>query len=138
MREGDLHFQDWFDALDYETLGEKKAEFFAKMKPFEVSPSFKDFHDWLLDLQEFFGYRFLTKVQQVLQQSTRRRLLLEQSGDKVQPAAFDEETLGGYVTYSAFIHPVRHLAGELEGLVIRYDPSPSPLPILTGESQAGA
>jgi hypothetical protein len=36
---------------------------------------------------------------------------------------FDDETLGGHVDYSALIDPVRRLKGELEGLIIRYDPS---------------
>ena len=44
------------------------------------------------------------------------------SEDEIIPG-FDNETLGGYVDYSTLIDPVRGLEGELEGLIIRYDPS---------------
>ena len=46
------------------------------------------------------------------------------SKDEVMPT-FDDEMLGGHVDYSIPISPVRKLKGNLEGLVIRYDPSPS-------------
>jgi len=35
----------------------------------------------------------------------------------------DNETLGGHVTYSVLIGPVRKLKVGLEGVTIRYDPS---------------
>ena len=40
-------------------------------------------------------------------------------GASAEPPDFDDETLGGFVTYSAMIKPTRHLDGKLKGLVIR-------------------
>ena len=37
---------------------------------------------------------------------------------------FDDETLGGHITYSALINLVPKLKGELEGLVVRHNPPP--------------
>ena len=50
----------------------------------------------------------------------------EDSEDKT--ISFDDETLGGHIRYSSLIDPVPRLKGKLEGLVIRYNPLPSPLP----------
>jgi len=122
MRKGRLCFQDWFDAPNYIVLGGIKSDFLGRLSPFEVSPSFNDFHDWLLIFYEFFACGIQAKRRHDLQQTMRRR----RAGDGVAPLAFDEETLGGHLTYSALIDPARHLTGKLEGLVIRYDPPPPP------------
>ena len=45
------------------------------------------------------------------------------SGRNVIPP-FDDETLGGHVSYSALIDPARNLQGRLKGLVIRYESQP--------------
>ena len=134
---GALHFQMWFDTPDYDTLGEKKSDFFTKLKDFEVSPSFQDLYGWLLNLQASFANGFIAKAQHDSQQKMRRKLLMETSEQTgVQPAAFDDETLEGNFTYSTLIQPARNLKGALKGLVIRYDPpSPQPAP-LTGAAQA--
>ena len=110
VREGNLQFQFWFGMLDYATLGEKKMVFSTTTKKFEVSPSFKDFHGWLQSLQKIIGRGLRAKVS-------------FQEGDDDTVSSFDDETLGGRLTYSALIHPVRGLTGELEGLAIRYDPT---------------
>ena len=135
VRKGKLLFQGWFDAPDYDTLSEKKADFFGRLRSFEVSPSFKDFHEWLLMLYASFIYGFQAKGQHALQQMMLQPMLqgLGQAGGGVTPPAFDEETLGGHVTYPALIGPARRLTGELEGLTIRYDPPPPPPPGGGGE-----
>ena len=46
--------------------------------------------------------------------------------DEVTPSHYDDETLGGHVTYSAFIKTARKLSGKLRGLAIRYDPPQTP------------
>ena len=131
-RKGPLHFQMWFDAPDYDTLGEKKSDFFTKSKRFKVSPSFEGIHDWLLKLRKSFSRGFRAKHQLLDGDDT------EESCAEGTPAPFDDETLGGYVTYSAFVQPARHLKGTLEGLVIRYDP-PSHRPASSiGATRAGA
>ena len=116
VRDGDLQFQLWFGMLDYRTLGEKKSDFFTKLKEFEVSPSFKGFDGWLQKLQRVIGLGFKAK-------SDYRFLEVGGSCDEDAPPPLDEETLGGHITYSALIRPVRALTGELEGLAIRYDPA---------------
>ena len=121
VREGKLRFENWFDAPDYDTLGGIKYNFFAKLGTLEVSPSFKDFHDWLLKLQWAFSDGFLAKSYH----NRRKRFLpgqgqTKKSDDPNETAPFDDETLGGHVTYSAIVQSSSCLAGELEGLVIRY------------------
>lgn len=53
---------------------------------------------------------------------------LKQAGGEVTSPEFDEETLGGHLTYSVLVNPARHLTGKLKGLVVRYDPPPPPPP----------
>jgi hypothetical protein len=130
MRQGKLPFERWFDQPSYEDLASFKLTFFSKLGAFEVSPSFKDFRSWLLHLQASFTGGFQAKAQHDFQQGMQRQLLMdtsEKAEDKVEPAAFDDETLGGHVTYSALIRPARHPTGALKGLSIRFDP-PSLLP----------
>jgi hypothetical protein len=137
IRQGRLRFQDWFDAPNYDTLGGMKWHFFAKLGAFEVSPSFKDFRDWLLKLRRSFSRGFCAKQQRLHEEDTMEDDT-EESCDEGAPAPFDNETLGGHVTYSALIQPARHLRGELEGLIVRYDPTSLPPPYSTGVTQADA
>ena len=124
VRKGKLRFQQWFETPDYDTLGGIKSDFFTKLRTFEVSPSFKDFRGWLLKLLKSFSSGFTAKHQHdQLQHFLREEDGTDESSNEDAPAAFDNETLGGHVTYSALVQPARHLKGELEGLIIRYDPS---------------
>jgi hypothetical protein len=50
MREGKLPYENWFDELDYATLGALKGTFFWDMEAIELSSAFEDFHTWLGDL----------------------------------------------------------------------------------------
>ena len=128
MRKGQVPFQGWFDAPDYGTLSEKKLAFFARVNSFEVSPSFKDFHDWLLIIYASFVCGFGAKRQHDVWRMMRQPLLqgLKQAGGEPTSPEFDEGTLGGHVTYSVLINPARHLTGKLSGLAVRYDPPPPP------------
>ena len=123
MREGKLPYQDWFRAPSYAMLGYAKGHFFSDLQAVELSPVFKDFRGWLVKLRNAFGCGFTAKQRHDQQQ----QILLEEdeteSCDEVTPAAFDDETLGGHINYSTVIEPTRRLAGELKGLIIRYDPS---------------
>ena len=110
-----LNFQGWFDAAEYEKLGAMKSNFFTKVQDFDVSPSFQDFYDWLERLQASFTSGFQAKGPYELQKK-RRRLF------PTRKATFDDETLGGHVTYSAFIESTRELTGKLEGIIIRGSP----------------
>ena len=138
MRKGKRHFQDWFDEPNYCTLGRIKSDFFAECGAFEVSPSFKDFHGWLLMLYAPFVCGFQAKRSHSVQQMMRQPMLqgLGQALGEVASPTFDEETLGGHVTYSTLINPARHLTGKLKGLIIRYDPQSSPPP--TGGAGVGS
>ena len=121
--EGNLRFQDWFETTNYNRLGEGKSDFFTKLKAFEPSPSFADFRVWLRSLRKMFNRGFIEKT---IHNSS---LEDQEPGDEEIVPPFDDETLGGYITYSALIRTARNLAGKLQGLAIRYDPpkvSPSP------------
>lgn len=114
MREDDSPYQDWFEGRDY-VLGCRKATFIFE-GGVELSSSFEPFRGWLEDLRLLFFEGFAHKTECKKQEYRAERRANE-------PVPFDDETLGGYISYSAFIEPVRRLTGELEGLVIRYDQS---------------
>ena len=120
IREGDLPFQHWFGMFDYDTLSALKSNFFARLKAFDVSPSFTGLCGWLRKLQRAFYRGFWAENEY---RSLREDQMEELSDEGTLPP-FDEETLGGHLTYSTLIQPVRGFTGELEGLAIRYDPQP--------------
>ena len=123
-REGKLPYQDWFEEGD-KILGVLKWTLFSHLGTMKLSPSFEAFRMWLVCLRRFFRQGKMRKVDHELYE-TREQVpwWARSDADEHEPAPFDEETLGGCITYSTLIEPVRHLTGELEGLVIRYDPSP--------------
>jgi len=141
MREGARPYQTWFDMQPYTTLGAIKDSFISKKSAIELSPAFEAFRPWLEYLRYCFSRGFRRKDDH-LDNQTELPLWTEGltggPADKFTLASvpFDDETLGGHVDYSTIIEPARHLKGELKGLIIRYDTTSPPLPILTGAIQA--
>ena len=136
---GRLEFRGWFETRNHATLGSAKSDFFTKLKPFKLTPSFKNFRCWLLKLQIVFYRGFTAK--------SRHRALqvfgsqTEESSDEDTAAPlnppYNDETLGGHLTYSALIQLAqRNLAGKLEGLAIRYEPPRTPPQTLTSAAEA--
>jgi serine/threonine protein kinase len=130
MREGRLPYEYWYNERNYTTLGLSKESFFTKAKAIELSPLFEDFRPWLLDLQRCFSQGFTSQLVSANQ--------LKWAG---MPTAvpFDDETLGGNISYSNIINSARSLKGKLAGLIVRYDPpitaTPASLPSV-GAAQA--
>ena len=116
-----LPFQTWFNEQCYDTLGSLKWSFLSKMQPIRLSSVFEDFRPWLEDLQLCFSQGFTLRSSSINRGSVPWRAAAEPAA-----ARFDDETLGGWVTYAKIIAPVPHFTGELEGLVIR-DPKGSRL-----------
>ena len=137
MRQGVkvLPYQAWFDEPSYKALAHFKQSFFSDLEYLDLSPTFEDFRGWLQDLYLSFrqGVRSKDIYKDNLMSLRWRRS--RASEDKVIPA-FDDETLGGHVHYSALVDPVGSLEGELNGLIVRYLP-PSP-PTSTGVADADA
>ena len=137
MREGMLPYQKWFNQQDYDTLGAlKETFFFSRNRAIDLSPDFEDFRPWLRDLLYSFSEGFKCKLaneEQALPEWRKKQAGRSMGQPKPTPVPFDEETLGGYVDYSAIIEPTRELEGDLKGLTIRYDLPSSPLP--TGAAQ---
>ena len=131
MRQGKLPFELWFDEPSYERLAAFKQTFHFNLRHLDLSPTFEDFRGWLVKLRRSFNRGFLCASQHKSDEDAM------DSGDEGAPAAFDEETLGGYIDYSALVDPARNLKGKLKGLVIRYHGQPPPLPTPTGAAQAG-
>jgi hypothetical protein len=123
-----LPFQDWFNEPRYHVLGSLKGTFLMGMQSIKLSPVFEDFLPWLLDLQRCFstGFRLKPPSSQSLQLAWRAA---------IQPADFNDKTLGGHITYANILTAVPYLSGKLEGLIIR-DPNYSSVP--TGEASVGA
>ena len=125
MRGEDRPYQDWFDQQNYITLGNLKGDFFSRSQPIKLSPSFGDFHSWLSNLQSKFARGFSLKTVHEVHLHWHRK---EHGGSAEGMAPFDDETLDGRIDYPSFIELVPRLEGELEGLVIRYDPKAIPPP----------
>jgi len=130
MRQGELPFELWFDEPSYVKLAFFKKGFLLDLEHLDLSPTFEDFRGWLVKLQISFNRGLLYAKQRKLE-------AVMVSRDKGVPAPFDEETLGGYVDYSALTNPARNLKGKLKGLVIRYRSQSPPLPTPTGAVKAG-
>ena len=125
MRKENLPYGDWFEARSYAALGKSKAYFFSNEEAIELSPVFEDFRPWLTDLQYYFSEGFSARNSHSRRQKLSERILRVAGGVAPTPDPFDDETLGGNVTYSTVIDPARYLRGELEGLIVRYDASDS-------------
>lgn len=131
MQRNTLPFRDWFGEPKYHALGSYKRTFFSVGKAIELPSTFKDFYPWLDNLQLQFMNGFVAKS--LFIGSQRRRKGHGTLTTTVNQ--FDEETLGGHISYSSFLEPVRELTGKLGGLVVRYDPTQSQIPASAGETQ---
>ena len=138
MRQGlkTLPFEAWFDQPLYTTLGSVKNDFLAGSAPLDLSPTFEEFRDWIEDLYRSFRRGFLSKRNYEEDLEDFRKGRGGRSGDELAPQ-FDDETLGGRVSYSTLIDPARHLRGKLEGLIVRYESQSASLNMAsTGATQA--
>jgi hypothetical protein len=118
VRQGlkELPYESWFGQPSHTILAAFKRTLFSSLVPLDLSPDFEDFRGWLEALHMSVQKGFRAK------ETYEDRFLTDESEDEAA-TEFDGETLGGHVNYSALIDPVRSLKGELEGLIIRYDPS---------------
>ena len=137
MRKGALPYGEWFNEQKYETLGNHKIAFFSSNRPIDLSPDFEDFRPWLRDLRYSFSEGFKAKVSDQNEREglpgwRKKRAGWSTVQTKPPPVPFEDETLGGYVDYSAIIEPTRSLEGDLKGLTIRYDLPQPPLPAPPG------
>jgi len=106
-----LPYQKWFNQRDYDTLGSLKYSFLVGMHRIELSPGFEDFRPWLEDLLYGFSEGFKHKPNPTQLGKWRRA--------KPSTVEFEDETLGGYVTYATALAPVPYLKGKLDRLSIR-------------------
>jgi len=137
MREGELPYRNWFNQQDYDMLGSAKVAFFSGMEPIILSPAFEDFRGWLKDIQFCFSEGFKFKPLPAKEGLARWLPGGLAGGANSTNVQFDDETLGGFITYSTLIEPTRYLDGELRGLDIRYDPGSPPLSTPAGGVQVG-
>ena len=121
-----LPYERWFNQHDYWTLGSLKRTFFSELQPIELSEKFEDFRPWLADLKYCFAEGFEARNAYL-----RRKAQPGSSAGGL--VVVDDETLGGHLDYFSLIEPARSLKGELEGLIVRYDPKPSQPSTPTGE-----
>ena len=108
-----LPYQDWFNERRYRTLGSLKETFFSDWHVVELSQTFEDFRPWLEDLQACFSRGFRLKPNPNEREPRGRQ--------PAEPATvqFDDETLGGYISYDAILAAASNLEGKLKGLEIR-------------------
>ena len=87
-----LPYQSWFDQPSYWALSAFKQGFFTKLIKLDLSPSFKDFGGWLVDLRRSFWRGFCFK-QDYNWGLVGFRKEGEESMDQ-DTTTFDDETLG--------------------------------------------
>ena len=123
VRQGldELPYQLWFGQPTYKALAHYKRGFFSNLEDLDLSPTFKDLHDWLWDLR--LSFRKGIRGRDIHEESAALRRRQGGVSEKGAIPEFDYETLGGYADYSTFINPVSKLKGKLRGLIVRYDPS---------------
>jgi len=132
VRSGKLPFERWFGQPSYEDLASFKQTFFSSSGNLELSPSFEGLRGWLLRLRKAFSLGYAAKQHHRQQQQFLLEDQMDGPSDEGTLAIFDDETLGRHVDYSALINPVRSLKGELEGLVVHYEPTLPPPQAPTG------
>jgi len=125
VRQGseELPYKPWFGEPTYKALASYKRDFISDLEDLDLSPAFKDFRGWLWDLR--LSFRKGIRDREIHEESAALRRHQGGVSEGGNAPGFDYETLGGHVSYSAFTDPVRKLQGKLQGLVVRYDPSPS-------------
>ena len=123
----DLPYQDWFNEPRYRKLGSFKYSFLVGAEPIELSPDFADFRPWLKGLQHCFKVGFKLKPSPDDEEVPEWATTLTGNGVELATAQFDDETLGGNITYDTVLAPIPHLGGKLEGIEIR-DPKRSSVP----------
>jgi len=114
-----LPHEKWFNVPCYLTLGSLKATFLLTTQPITLSRVFRDFLPWLRGLQLCFSTGFKQKPSRIGDGEVLPDWAVALTKSGVQPPQFDDETLGGYITYATMITSVPHLTGELGGLIIR-------------------
>ena len=138
MRQGDgeLPFQSWFDQPSCKELSSLKYNFLSSTDDIPLSPNFWDFRDWLSELHLSFrlglrsegAYKDMEKMQAWHRRMGRGRGRgrgrggVQSRGEAIPQ--FDNETLGGHVSYSTLVDPARYLTGKLRGLIVRYESEP--------------
>ena len=109
----ELPYQDWFNEPRYRKLGSFKYSFLVGEEPIELSPDFEDFRPWLVGLQHRFAEGFKHKpTRKVPEWAVMTNV-------KPDAAQYDDETLGGCITYDTVLAAIPHLEGKLKGLEIR-------------------
>ena len=118
-----LPYQRWFNQTDYEELGIFKQAFFTNEDYIELSKEFEAFRPWIKALRRKFHSGFKSRPSNPKDEESDPPSVSEDEDD-ASPSEFDNETLGGKITYSTILSPVRRLKGKLPGLVIRDPLSP--------------
>lgn len=119
----ELPYQHWLDETCDRSLSDFKTCFFWNLEPIEISEEFGDFRPWLKSLQRRFHKGFRLQPSRRSEDDSPSEFDDE---DDPSSSGFDDETLGGMITYSTILKPVRRLTGKLSGLVIRDPRSPIP------------
>ena len=128
-----IPYAEWFDTCNYSGLGDSKQIFLWKMGNIQLSPPFQDFRPWLEDVQSQFSLGFECQNQH---ENRYKRGDFAPSLDQTDQK-YDNETLGGHISYSSFMESVGKLKEDLKGLIIRYDHKSSSLPTPTGMTLRG-
>ena len=119
---GELPFQEWFDQPSPKQLASSKRDLLTRPSiKLNLSPAFKDFGNWLQGLRRAFHAGFNSKESYEMAVSDEAPRMKLRSTPKIPK--FDDETLGGHISYSTFIDPARELGGKLRDLTVRYIPS---------------
>ncbi|KAK0452052.1 uncharacterized protein EV420DRAFT_704485 [Desarmillaria tabescens] len=128
-------FSQWFDrGMSWDILGKLKRSFFSDEEPIPVSASFKAFRPCLTALRRAFSEGFFARARSMeepfkVDQSERDEFDFDNtqpSSESVQGPSqtpFNEETLGGFISYGVFLTNMRRFKGE--GLTLKNKEPPA-------------
>ena len=104
MRGGKLPFERWFDEPSYEDLASFKKFFISECKDLDLSPTFEDFRDWLLDLRASFASNGACTASYRLSSATENTVVLNpieglgHSASYHHPASSDRTLAGKFAS----------------------------------------
>jgi len=98
IREGNLAYQKWFNAQDYNTPGSPRGDFFSNVWGVRLSQSFEGFRVWLLVFQ--------ITSRTVSSENAYQKRNQGAGGSVGGFVPFDNEMLGGCIDYPTPVEPI--------------------------------
>ncbi|KAK0199694.1 hypothetical protein DFS33DRAFT_1364371 [Desarmillaria ectypa] len=139
LKPADMPFAEWFDrTMTWGTLSDKKAKFLAaseKSKPIPISPSFSAFLRCLRLVRRAFAKGISARIQSqpdddepIPDVPAKYAPRVFEPLPDIPMEPFDDETLGGHITYFKFVRFVSVISIDGQELELQYEEWQQPVP----------